>query len=109
STAGHLENPAGAGAAAPTSPRAAAPESPPIGTAPTSHPIVAPTSHPIVASAAAELRLRGYSPRTRKAYLHHIRRFVRFASEHPSAVLSETESPPARDAIADPRLIREFL
>ena len=96
-------------AAAEPPPNFTAPTSPPIGTAPTSHPIVAPTSHPIVASAAAELRLRGYSPRTRKAYLHHIRRFVRFASEHPSAVLSETESPPARDAIADPRLIREFL
>mgnify|MGYP001294409853 FL=1 len=69
----------------------------------------APRSHPIVAAAAAELRLRGYSPRTRKAYLDHIRRFVRFATEHGSAVLSGTESPPSRNAIADPRLIREYL
>src|SRR5690606_41684412 len=78
-------------------PIVAAPESPPIGTAPTSHPIVAPTSHPIVASAAAELRLRGYSPRTRKAYLHHIRRFVRFASEHPSRSEEHTSELQSRE------------
>jgi len=92
--AGQLEDGDGAGAGA---------------AAPTSHPIVAPTSHPIVAAAAAELRLRGYSPRTRKAYLHHVRRFVGFATAYGPVVPAENESLAAGGAIADPRLIREYL
>lgn len=69
----------------------------------------APVSHPIVAAAAAELRLRGYSPRTRKTYLHHIRRFVGFATANGSSVPAATASRPAGNSIADPRLIREYL
>lgn len=30
-----------------------------------------------------ELKLKGYSPRTRKAYLHHIERFARHFEKHP--------------------------
>jgi len=30
-----------------------------------------------------ELKLRGYSPRTRKAYLHHIQRFVEYVRRPP--------------------------
>ncbi|NIR59414.1 MAG: hypothetical protein GWO02_07785, partial [Gammaproteobacteria bacterium] len=38
-----------------------------------------PDASTLLAAAAEELRLRGYSPRTRKAYLQHIRRFLRSA------------------------------
>jgi len=65
-------------------------------------------SHPVVEAAAAELRLRGYSARTRKAYLHHIRRYVRFAGE---AIDQRSAAPAARPPreFADRHLIREYL
>lgn len=65
-------------------------------------------SHPVVDTAAAELRLRGYSTRTRKAYLHHIRRYVWFAAE---ALERKSPVPAARAPLefAEPRLIREYL
>ena len=33
-----------------------------------------------------ELKLRGYSPKTRKAYLHHIERYIRHFTKDPKEV-----------------------
>lgn len=40
------------------------------------HGILAPPSHPLLARVDSELRLAGYSPRTRKAYVGHVRRLL---------------------------------
>jgi site-specific recombinase XerD len=38
----------------------------------------------VLKAAEQELKLRGYSPKTLKAYLHHIERFARYCREEPS-------------------------
>lgn len=65
-------------------PPAAAPTPTPPATAPESPPLQVSTAEPTgaasgaVESADAALRLGGYSPRTRKAYLHHIRALLAY-------------------------------
>ncbi|HET9982920.1 MAG TPA: tyrosine-type recombinase/integrase [Longimicrobiales bacterium] len=46
--------------------------------------------HPLLVRAEQELKLRGYSPRTRKSYLQHLRRFLRHAGPAPDAITADS-------------------
>ena len=48
-----------------------------------------------------ELRLRGYSPRTRKAYVSHVRRLIAYSAESGRSVHDELEATSIRDFLLD--------
>ncbi|MBX6366248.1 MAG: phage integrase N-terminal SAM-like domain-containing protein [Gemmatimonadetes bacterium] len=62
---------------------------------------------PLLLRAEQELKLRGYSPRTRKSYLQHLRRFLRDAGPTPDSITA-TSIREYLAAVADRGLSRAY-